>query len=682
MPQVINTNVSSLNSQRSLNTSQASLTTSLQRLSSGLRINSAKDDAAGLAISARMTSQINGLNQASRNANDGISLAQTAEGGLQSITESLQRMRELSVQASNATNTATDRAALQQEVDTLVQQINTVAGQTAFNGVKLLDGTFNSQSFQVGANTGESITINSIASAKANSLGVGTTSTYTTSESATVTNGAISTGGITVNGYGVGPSVTDGVSSSVSFTSSSAAAANVDIDPAVAAGGSTITAATATTNSNTVAGDLFINGVDIGVITGVTGASTASDQADVVVAAITAAGITNVTAANVGGVVQLTSSDGSDIAVTANAAATTATGLSSTGGAIKINGVQLGAVAAGTTATLQGDALVTAINAQTAKTGVVASNSTGILTLASKDGRDIEIELTGSAKLGSGLTAGTTKVGSDSAIAKAAAFNTVTGQTGVSAVATKTSVTGGVISASAAVDGTTTNYMKINGVKLGAIAAGGNVAAQGNNVVAAINAVSNQTGVTATFDTSTNQLSLAAADGRTITVETKGSAAATNTGFTANTVTNTYGGIKLSSSSSAGITLGGADLANTALSAGYEAATATFGAGIASVDLTTASGAQNAIATIDSALANINSNRANLGAVQNRFGSVVSNLATTSENLSASRSRILDADFASETASLTRSQILQQAGTAMLAQANSLPQNVLSLLRG
>jgi flagellin-like hook-associated protein FlgL len=152
MPQVINTNAASLNSQRSLNMSQTSLATSLQRLSSGLRINSAKDDAAGMAISARMTSQINGLNQASRNANDGISLAQTAEGGLQSITESLQRMRELAVQGANATNTATDRAALQQEVDQLVQQINTVAGQTAFNGVKLLDGTFNSQAFQVGAN--------------------------------------------------------------------------------------------------------------------------------------------------------------------------------------------------------------------------------------------------------------------------------------------------------------------------------------------------------------------------------------------------------------------------------------------------------------------------------------------------------------------------------------------------
>jgi flagellin len=243
MPQVINTNVASLNSQRSLNMSQTSLATSLQRLSSGLRINSAKDDAAGLAISARMTSQISGLNQASRNANDGISLAQTAEGGLQSITDSLQRMRELAVQSSNATNTATDRAALQQEVDQLVQQINTVSSQTAFNGVKLLDGTFNSQTFQVGANSGETISVNSIASAKADSLGVGTTSSYVTTLSATVTNGAIATGGITVNGYGVGPSVSDGVSSSAQITG----VAN-------------------TTQGALVAGDMKINGVAIGAV--------------------------------------------------------------------------------------------------------------------------------------------------------------------------------------------------------------------------------------------------------------------------------------------------------------------------------------------------------------------------------------------------------------------------------
>jgi len=587
MPQVINTNVASLNSQRSLNMSQTSLATSLQRLSSGLRINSAKDDAAGLAISARMTSQISGLNQASRNANDGISLAQTAEGGLQSITDSLQRMRELAVQSSNATNTATDRAALQQEVDQLVQQINTVSSQTAFNGVKLLDGTFNSQTFQVGANSGETISINSIASAKADSLGVGTTSSFVTTLSATVTNGAIATGGITVNGYGVGPSVSDGVSSSAQITGEVATAF---ADPA----------------DNIAAGDLKINGVAIGAITG------------------------------------------------------------------------------GGDAPSQGDNVADAINAQTATTGVVATAAaSGAITLTSRDGRDLQIEMSGTATLArTGLTAGTTKAGSDSAIAKAAAFNTVTGQTGVSAVATKTSVTSGAISAGVAVAGDNTHYIKINGVKLGAIAAGADANAQGNNVTAAINAVANQTGVTASFDATSQKVSLSAADGRTVTVETKGDADATNTGFVTDTTTNTYGGIKLSSTSSAGINLGGSNIAATALTAGYTAATATFGAGIASVDLTTASGAQNSIATIDSALANINSSRANLGAVQNRFSSVVSNLATTSENLSASRSRILDADFAAETANLTRAQILQQAGTAMLAQANALPQNALSLLRG
>ncbi|MCB1968716.1 MAG: hypothetical protein KDI64_22375, partial [Candidatus Accumulibacter sp.] len=343
---------------------------------------------------------------------DGISLAQTAEGGLQSITESLQRMRELAVQSSNATNTATDRAALQNEVDQLVQQINTVAGQTAFNGVKVLDGTFNSQSFQVGANSGETIAVSSIASAKADALGVGTTSSYSTSLTATVTKGAISTGGITVNGYGVGPSVSDGVSSSA-----------------------TVTGAAIASTAVIAAGDIKINGVDIGAADPTTG----------------------------------------------------------------------------TTATLQGDAIVTAINLLTSSTGVTASNAAGTLTLTSKDGKDIKIELSGAATLvKTGLTAGTTSVGSDSAIAKAAAFNTVTGQTGVSATATATSVTSAKLTATTAVAGDATDFIKINGVKLGAIAAGADANAQGNNVVAAFNAVSNQTGVTASFDTSTQKVSLVA----------------------------------------------------------------------------------------------------------------------------------------------------------------------------
>ncbi len=472
--QVINTNVASLNAQRNLTTSGSSLATSLQRLSSGLRINSAKDDAAGMAIADRMTSQIRGLNQASRNANDGISLAQTAEGALDSVTSALQRMRELSVQAANATNSASDRAALQDEVEQLVQQINTVATQTSFNGVKLLDGTFTSQTFQVGANQGETIDISSIASARADSLGVGTTSSYSTSLSATVITGAITAGGVTVNGYGIGPTNSDGVSSALATSS---------------------------------------------------------------------------------------------------------------------------------------------------------------------------------------------------AIAKAAAFNSVSGQTGVSAVATATTVAGG-----AATAGAIASDITINGVGIGAVATGATAAEGGSNLAAAINAVSNQTGVTAAFSTTNGAVTLTAADGRNVTI----AGTIANTGLAVGT---SFGGIRLTSTDAAGITLGGADLGTTALTAGYTAATATFGAGVAAIDISTASGAELALGTIDSALATINASRANLGALQNRFSNVVSNLAINSENVTAARSRIQDADFAAETANLTRAQILQQAGTAMLAQANQVPQNVLSLLR-
>ena len=170
---VINTNVASLNAQRNLSTSSSGLATSLQRLSSGLRINSAKDDAAGMAISERMTSQIRGSNQASRNANDGISLAQTAEGDLGSISDNLQRMRELSVQAANASNSDSDRAALQTEVSALKSEIDRVSKNSSFNGVKLLDGSFNAQTFQIGANNTQNdrVTINKISSARLSELG-------------------------------------------------------------------------------------------------------------------------------------------------------------------------------------------------------------------------------------------------------------------------------------------------------------------------------------------------------------------------------------------------------------------------------------------------------------------------------------------------------------------------------
>ena len=171
MASVINTNIQSLNAQRNLSVSQNSLSTSMQRLSSGLRINSAKDDAAGLAISERMTTQIRGLNQAARNANDGVSLAQTAEGALGTIGNNLQRIRELAVQSRNATNSTEDRAALQKEVAQLKDEVDRVASTTAFNGTKLLDGSFTEKAFQVGANAGERINIDSIVNAQSRSLG-------------------------------------------------------------------------------------------------------------------------------------------------------------------------------------------------------------------------------------------------------------------------------------------------------------------------------------------------------------------------------------------------------------------------------------------------------------------------------------------------------------------------------
>ena len=382
MPQIINTNIMSLNAQRNLNMSQNSLSVSLQRLSSGLRINSAKDDAAGMAISERMTTQIRGLNQAARNANDGISLAQTAEGALVEVSNNLQRIRELAVQSRNATNSASDRVALNEEATQLIAEINRVASQTSFNGVKLLDGSFSNQAFQVGANQGETISISSIVNANSTSLG-----TYSRAS---------------------------------------------------------VTTIAATTFTAVTAGDITIE--DAG--------STAID---------------------------------------------------------------VGAIGVDTSATERAGSLRDAINAISDQTGVYAVNDTATtVTLVST--HDIVVTLAGTASTATtGLTAGTT-------------------------------------------------------------------------------------------------------------------AATSQTGFDA-------------------------------------------------TDISNVAGADTAMQAMDAALDAVNSARAELGAIQNRFSSVVSSLTTQSENLSAARSRIRDADFAAETANLTRAQILQQAGTAMLAQANTLPQNVLSLLQ-
>ncbi|GAB3537643.1 flagellin [Noviherbaspirillum agri] len=509
MAAVINTNISSLNAQRNLTTSQSALSTSIQRLSSGLRINSAKDDAAGLAISERMTTQIRGLNQAARNANDGISLAQTAEGALGEIGNNLQRIRELAVQSRNATNSTEDRAKLQKEVDQLKSEIDRVANDTSFNGIKLLDGSFTSQAFQVGANQGQTISITGIADANKDALGNWTdiarvAATAGPDGGATAATKAM--GAFTASAGGDGTSTFTGT-----FTAGTDTLA-VDVTGPVSA---TTLAAAYVAEGFAADGTGTVNGfsLNLGAATTIEGAITAGSLT------VSRADGTNFTYAETEGGTAYGTSGGFNAApagATANGAAASFTAL--TGSAFTINNVNIEVDAAADAETRLTD-LAKAINASTA--GVTATIEDGALKLSSKDNtKDLVIGGTSAA--------------------------TVLDQTGLA------------------------------------------------------------TGTTAREDV---------------------------TGFDA-------------------------------------------------IDISTVDGADSAILAMDAALDAVNNARADLGAVQNRFTSVVANLQTTSENLSASRSRIQDTDFAAETASLTRGQILQQAGTAMLAQANSLPNNVLSLLRG
>ena len=603
MPSIINTNISSLTAQRQLGVSQLSLATSMARLSSGLRINSAQDDAAGLAISERFTSQIRGANQAARNANDGISLAQTAEGDLGQIANNLQRIRELAVQAANATNSSSDRISLNNEAAALVVENDRLATTSAFNGIKLLDGTFTAQNFQVGANgtANDMVSVSSIASARSNSLGVGASSSYASKVVgiSASTGSYLAAGALSINSQAVGSAPSDGVSNSYARTSGLAVAAAI----------------------NAISGN------------------------------------TNVTAT-----VSATTSAGVSVAASTALAA----------GAVLINGVDIGALSAASSGVGRGAQVAAAINLKTSQTGVtaVADTTTGAVKLTAADGRNIIVSGTAGATSAVGLGTGTVTYG------------TLAGGTALS-VTTSTAA----------------GQLFINGVDVGEIAAGTSVTDRGDKVAAAINALSERTGVTATNAAGKVTLSGAVYSNSASDNTFTGSATTGNTSFGINatftSVTNiavtvtaaqyvSRSAVTLNSAASAGISVAGVNsnaLSATGLSEGYKEATSVAGAGVSAIDLTTAAGAQAALAAVDSAVNTVNSTRAALGAYQARFTSVVASLATTAENMSASRSRIQDADFAMETANLSRAQILQQAGTAMVAQANQLPQGVLALLR-
>lgn len=535
---IINTNISSLNTQRKLAGSTNGLNTAMQRLSSGLRINSAKDDAAGLAISDRMTSQINGLNQARRNANDGISVSQTAEGALDTSTQILQRIRVLSLQSANDTNASTDRKALQAEVDQLVAEFDRVASNTQFNGLNLLDGSFSKTQFQVGANANQTISFG-IESSKSTDMG------------------NFSLRGQSAN------------------SSSMMAAQNAGNDSAASSGAAGAINRLKTQTITIRSKGLNPVTVDLANSVGTSGNGlSAKDVADRINAQQSYTG--GVTArAETYAFVQFS-----------NSTHTASVSFKLNGTAIQASSSNIGSDV---------DGLVTAINDASAKTGVVArktdnpgSTGTYRVELFAADGRDIAVTES----------------------------NVTSQQAGSAGNINAMQVIGGV-------------YDTVGG-SVGTV---GTVITLSSGATAARNTA---VGGRVIFNSDTS-----------FTVETSAS--------------NTSGGLFVASS---GSMVGGAK-SDT----------------LDKVNITTTIGANNAIDVLDAALARVSSTRAKLGALQNRFDLTISNLQTTSENLSASRSRIQDADFAEETSNLSRWQVLQQAGTAMLSQANQRPQQALQLLQ-
>ena len=697
MPQIINTNIASLNAQRNLDRSQAAQETALQRLSSGLRINSAKDDAAGLTIANRLDAQVRGLSVASRNAGDGVSLAQIAEGSIETISTSLQRLRELSVQSSNASNGDTERAALNQEAQQLISEIERTASSASFNGVSLLDGSFQGKSFQVGANVGDEISV-SLGAINTSSLGAadsaGLSSNVSKAPIAANATGAalreLAAGDLVINGVSVGASSASGDSSSALLKSSSAISRAAAINAVSEQSGvtavateNTVEGTSVTTAAGTTAGTrvVTINGVQLSLVVAASGAGNATANAselgkvaEQINLRQDATGVTaEVVSTDDGFRVDLTAEDGRNISLldgTAGDAAAAGLGagaatnanvyvsdvtlvskdgsditLSSTTDDIDNAGLEEGTFS-GKQAQVLGDNSVDT-NRAALVSGDLTINGTNVgITLASDD------------------KASTASQGASS-IALAAAVNRVSDATGVTAKANANTIYSGSVAA-AAVAG-----LEINGVTINA-AAGTGLSEQVQNIVDAVNASAGQSGVSAEA-LDGDQYRLVAEDGRNIVI----GGTVANSGLTADTY---IGGVVLQSGGAIELGTETGDITNSGFNIGSFGSAET-GALLKDVDISSAEGAKQAISAVDNALTALNSERAKLGAVQSRFENVISSNAISIENFSASASRIQDADFAAETAALSKSQVLQQAGISVLAQANARPQQVLSLLQ-
>jgi len=726
----------SLNAQRNLGQSQSALAKSMQRLSSGLRINSAKDDAAGLSISDRMTSQIRGLNQAGRNANDGISLAQTAEGALQETTNILQRMRELSVQSANDTNSASDRTSLQAEVNQLKQEMTRIANTTTFNGKNLLDGTMSNAQFQVGANSNQTISF-SIASAKAVNLGSNSLATNNANGIEVATyRGDVATNGAQSGNTGALAATGASVNGVTGETLTIADASGNTVGSVVVAGNEQMSAVKAALNGVTGVAATGTNQVKLsgGVDGGGTGVLTINGQS--LGAGLLTSADLMATAVNANATLQaqgvFAKSDGTNAFLYNNTGADITVNLT-VAGTLNAQGAD-GAAAVGLTGAVAGTREMTAggsLNLDMSQGYTISTGATNQLFTASGVQTTTKAgyaDTTGGNAVGlQNLTiigpqgSATAAIAAHSTAAGiATAVNTNSATTGVTATASTTATLFG-LSADGTV-GFTLMGSNTTAINISATVTSADLSALSK----AINDEAGRTGITATLAGSNTRIVLTQAEGQDIKIgnfthtaavdgQNQVTALTTGTGTAINaygteqslkvlgnegndaSATVLYDGGKRTAADSTVVGgevsfFGSGDFNVTSDIASTNAGGSIFSgiaghanvstlASVDNVDITTVAGAANAIKTIDGALGQVDNIRGDLGAIQNRFESTIANLSNVSENLSAARSRILDADIAQETSAMTKNNILQQAGVAILAQANQAPQLALSLLK-
>ena len=701
---VINTNLKALVAQESMRSSDLKLSAAMERLSTGSRINSAKDDAAGLAISNRMTSQIRGMAKAIQNTNDAISMTQTAEGAYKGVNDILARMRELSVQSATGTMNDNDRSSIQLEVAQLKSQIDDIATKTNHNNIKLLDGSAQKVVIQTGTNQGDTINLN-FASARTKDIGVGTRATLASAGGqyvAATSFDALEDSAMYLNGVAIGASqaLSDNgstVAASASAISKAAAInaksdlsgvyAKVDTNVVSGTGGMTATALTGTITINGVITDSFSTSA----------ASTSLSRKQTVVAINAKSEQTGVVAIDteddtLG--VTLQAADGRNIDIAFNTLTAATTGVRDTGTFVgsynlftldsraidvsfqtgdqnveAFSGLRNGSYASDT-------ALYNTYKRATAAEATAPSDTTtGTL---SNDSLIINGVAIGQALATDDTASDTTSASSTreaSAIAISAAINRKTDLTGVTASASPNVIRGEGFTAGTSAD------VYLNGVTFTANAV------TRNAVIDSFNDVSDRTGVVASAWG--EGIELRAVDGRNISI---GSATADNIGLTgigigsaagSATAVTYYSQVTMQSDNKFTVKSGNAGIPNLEL-LGFRQGTfggADNGLKINQVDVSTVSGANQAIVAIDAAIETISKSQANSGALNNRMDYIVANLSEASQNMSASRSRILDTDYASETTSLAKQQIISQAATAMLAQANQQPQSVLSLLK-